>query len=73
MFLSFLIEIFTKPPRFKQYLYSLNKSLSPIGTSGAPSPPSLTSCSLKLFTVFIPVILLITFPLPICKVFPILG
>ena len=43
-------------------------NLSPIGTSGAPWPPSCISCSLKLFTVLILVILLIISPFPICKV-----
>ena len=37
-----------KPPKFKQKSYSENNTLSPIGTNGAPWPPSATSKERKL-------------------------
>ena len=45
--LNSFTEIFETPPRFIQWLKSLNKSKSPTGTKGAPCPPKLTSCTLK--------------------------
>ena len=36
MLFSSFDEMLAKPPKFKQYLKSSNKYMSPIGTNGAP-------------------------------------
>ena len=54
--LPFLVkEILAIPPMFKQDSDSGNKSLSPIGTNGAPCPFNATSKLLKSQTVSTPV------------------
>jgi len=50
------------PPMFKQNSYSLKRSLSPIGTRGAPYPPNATSLLLKSQIVGIPQTLAIVPP-----------
>ena len=52
------------PPIFRQASYSPNKSLSPIGTKGAPCPAKETSLLLKSQTVFNPVRAAIVAPQP---------
>src|SRR5690606_31547748 len=41
------IDILEMPPRLRQKSYSLKRYLSPIATSGAPCPPSITSSERK--------------------------
>ena len=48
---SFFIEILQKPPRLMQWEKSLNNNKSPMGTNGAPCPPSATSWTLKSHTI----------------------
>ena len=43
-----VFEIFANPPRLTHESYSLKRYFSPTGTRGAPCPPNLTSCCLKL-------------------------
>ena len=68
-----MIDKFANPPKFKKHLYSENNNLFPIGTKGAPCPPSLTSCSLKLTTTFWLINLDNSGKFPIWTVIPFLG
>ena len=62
---------FPIPPIFCNtifFLSSLKYIYSNIGTNGAPSPPAITSATLKSLTTLIPVKTLIICPSPICNV-----